>query len=809
MLHDLKHALRVLARAPGFALVVTITLAVGIGANTAIFSVVRGVLLRPLPYREPENLVRVFGRWHQYPTGSVSVPEFVDYAAQARSIASLAAYNTGNANLADDSGPPDRVTAAIASATFLPLLGVATEHGRWFTADEDEAGHEHVMVLSHGSWQRRFGGARDVVGKTVRLDNEAYTIVGILPASFSFPGDVEVWVPYAWAPVDRAEDRRGAHNLRVLARLAPGVTLARAQADFDLLGERLRAAHPQSYPADGGWNPLLVPFHDQIVGEVRLGLWLLIGAAGLVLLIACANVANLLLARVMARAREMSVRAALGARRGHLVRQLLTESLLLSIIGGALGVVLALWGVDVLIALSPDSLPRAGEIRVDGGVLAFSVAVTAATGVLFGLLPALHGSRVDLGEALRAGGRSATSGRPKRLRRLLVVGEVAVAVVVVTAAGLVTRSFARVVRVDPGFPTGNLLTLQVTLPAPNGFSSKADQARFARYFGQAGERLARLPGVVAAGAMSRLPFRDEGADWTFSIEDFPTPPGQMKPDHEFRTVTPGALEALGVPLLRGRLIARDDRLDTQPVVVINQALARKYWHDADPVGRRIMLEDEEDKHWTTIVGVVGDIHELGLDAEIRPTMYYPESQLRYEEKMGLLVRSAIPEDKLAAMARAELEALDPQQPIYDVRPMVERMGQSLERRRFVLVLFELFAGLALLLATVGLYGVMSYTVAQRTREIGVRIALGARGKNVMGLVAREGVTMIGAGVALGIVGAIAVTRVLGGMLFEVSPTDPVALAIAALLLAVVSVVATLVPVRRALRVDPMVVLRDE
>ncbi len=414
---------------------------------------------------------------------------------------------------------------------------------------------------------------------------------------------------------------------------------------------------------------------------------------------------------------------------------------------------------------------------------------------------------MDLADALRTG-RATTSGGPRRLRRLLVVGEVALAMVLVTAAGLVTRSFAGVVRVDPGFPVDNLLTLQVTLPSPNGYASPADEARFASYFNQAAERIGRLPGVVSAGALSRLPFRDEGKDWTFTIEDFPTRPGQMQPDHEFRTATPGALEALGVPLLRGRTVTRADRLDTQPVVVINQSLARMYWHDADPVGRRIML-DQEDEHWTTIVGVVGDVHELGLDAEVRPTLFFPASQIRYEENMGLLVRSAIPADKLAPMVRAELEAIDPQQPVYDIRPMKDRMSQSLERRRFVLVLFELFAGLALLLATVGLYGVMSYTVAQRTREIGVRMALGARRTNVLALVAREGATLIGAGVALGVIGALAVTRVLGGILFEVSPTDPLALTIAALLLAAVSVVATLVPVRRALRVDPMVVLRDE
>jgi len=807
LLRDVRHALRVLARAPGLVTVVALTLAIGIGANTAIFSVVRGVLLRPLPYPQSDRLVRVFDHWNLFPRGSVSVPELFDYRAQLTQLEQVSAYINASGNLTGD-GAPERVAMGRGTASLFPLLGVRPVLGRLFLPEEDQEGHEQVALLTYGFWQRRFGRDTHVVGRWLRIDGLPYLVVGVMPRGFSLGREVDLWTPLSFDATLRSEQRRGAHFLRVLARLRPGATMAQAAADLDVVGARLRAQHPDKYPSDAGWNPVPVPMLDTVVQKVRPSLWLLTGAVGLVLLIACANVANLLLARGSTRHRELSLRAALGAGRWRLVRELLTESLLLAFVGGGLGLLLSLWGVDLLLALGPSDLPRASEIHVDGGVLAFSLAVTVGTGISFGLLPALLVSRVDLHDALRAGARASAGRRPRQLRRALVVAEVALALVLLAGAGLLVRSFARVVHVDSGFRPDHALTLYIALPGPIGQDTDADRARYGRFFRQATERLRQLPGVDAAGAVDILPMSNEDSDNTFQIVDHPRPPDVAPPDEQMRFVTPGFFEALGIPLLRGRAITSDDAPGGTFAVVVNRTFAEQYWPGEDPLGRRIKLDWNRDT-FGTVVGIVGNVHEFGLDAPLKPVMYWAHAQMPYQARMAIVLRSLLPEATLQAAARTELARLDPDQPIYDVRAMSVFLSKSLDARRFALTLLQIFAGLALGLAALGLYGVMAHSVEQRTHEIGVRMALGAQRGNVLGMVAREGARMVGLGLVLGVLGALLATRWLGGLLYQVSPADPLVLLGGAVVLCLASALAAYVPARRAVRVDPMVALREE
>jgi putative ABC transport system permease protein len=806
-LQDLRHTMRMLLRAPGFVAVVVLTLAIGIGANTAIFSVVRSVLLRPLPFPESGRIVRIFDHWNQSPRGSVSVPEILDFRVQVDQLQQISAYIYSGGNVTGD-GTPERITMGQGTASLFPMLGVQPALGRVFTSEEDQEGHEQVALLTYGFWQRRYGGDSRVLGRTLRIDGRTYTVVGVLPAGFQLGVDVQLWVPLSFDPALRSEKKRGQHSMKVLGRLAPGATMAQAQADLDVVGARLRAAHPKNYPSDSGWNPIAVPMLENMVENVRPSLWMLIGAVGLVLLIACANVANLLLARGTTRHRELSVRAALGAGRGRLVRQLLTESLLLSIVGGGLGLLCALWGVDVLVALGPSDLPRAGEIRVDAGVLAFSLGVTFATGIVFGLLPATLGSRVDLHDALRSGTRTSAGRRPRQLRRALVIAEIALAMVLLAGGGLLVRSFARVVQVDPGFDSVNVLTMLVRQPAPLGQATDADQDRYARFYQQATERLRALPGIEAAGAIDILPMNGDDSDNSFQIVGHERPPGVAPPDEQMRFVTPGYFEALHVPLLRGRTIDSSDQKAAPLAVVINKTFARTYWPGEDPIGRRIRL-DWNDETIGTVVGIVGDVHDFGLDHAVKPVMYWAHAQLPLTQRMYVLLRSQLPEATLTQMARAGIAHIDPDQPVSDVEPMTAVVAKSVEGRRFAVILLEVFAALALGLAALGIYGVMAHSVAQRTHEIGVRMALGAQRGNVLGLVAQESARMLIVGLVLGIGGALAVTRFLRSQLYETSPVDPLVICLGVVVLCLASALASYLPARRAARVDPMIALREE
>jgi putative ABC transport system permease protein len=804
----MKRLVRTFRHAPGFFGVVVLTLALGIGANTAIFSVVRGILLRPLPYAEQDQLVGIANRWGTNPgRGEVAVLGLLDLQDQAEKLAAVGAYFATDASLAG-AGTAERVPVALVTTGLLPLLGVAPSRGRWFTAGEDAPGEDHVVILSHGLWNRRFGADPEIVGKELLLDNERYRVVGVMPPTFSFEADVEMFVPLGFTPEMEMASTRDQHFLQVMGRMKPGVTLEEVNAELEVIGARTRAAHPNIYSADSGWRPHAQPLLDNLVEDVRPSLFLLAAAAGLVLLIVCANVASLLLARASTRHRELSVRAALGATRRRLLLQLLGESLALSALGGLLGVLLALWGTEALLALAPGGLPRADEIRLDGLVLAFSVIVTALTGAIFGLIPAWGASRVDVQEALRASGRTASAGRrPRRVRRALVIGETALALILVTSAALVTRSFARVIDVDPGFRPEGVLSLGISLPTSSDASAD-DPTRRAVWFAEAAERLASLPGVTSVGATHRLPFRDGGGNRILDLEGAPTPAGEQRPSAQFRHVTPGYLETMGIPLRSGRTIGREDTTGGLPAAVVSESFARQHWPGREPLGRKLRTSSPQGP-WLTVVGVVGDVRHRSLEQPALPTVYAAAAQEPGLSALSFVLRATVPMDHLAGAVRAELARFDPRQPVHDVMPMTERLARSVQQRRFVLVLFELFAVLALGLAALGLYGVLAHAVTERQREIGVRVALGATRANVLGLVAREGGVLVGVGVALGVAGGLAGTRLLAHLLYDVSPSDPLALIAAIVLLGIAAAVAVWIPARRALRVDPMVALRDE
>jgi putative ABC transport system permease protein len=798
LLQDVRYAARVLVRQPGFAAVAVLTLALGVGANTAIFSVVNAVLLRPLPFAEPDQLVRVYEKRPKLgrTRNVVSAPDFIDWRGQSQTFDSMAAYNGWGASLTGD-GEPQRITGALASADLFRVLRAEPMLGRAFAAEEDRPGAPRVVVISHGLWRRRFGADPSAVGKAVTLGGEPYTVVGVMPPAFQFPDpETEVWAPLALDPQDQSS--RGSHYLSVVARLKTGVTREQAQAEMDAIAGRLE----QQYQVNTGHGVNVFALHDEVVGGVRKSLFVLLGAVGFVLLIACANVANLLLARGAARQAEIAVRTALGASRWRVVRQLLTESLLLFVWGGALGLLLAVWGVDLFVALSPPGTPRVHEIRADAWVFGFTFLVSLATGVVFGLLPALQASKPDLHAALKEGGRDRLGGGSRtRLRGLLVVAEVASAVVLLVGAGLLLKSFVRLRQVSPGFDTANVLTMQLSLP-PSRYRDGASQAAF---FRQLLQRVEALPGVRAAGAVAGLPLTGNMASRYFEIEGRPPRPAGEGLNANFNLASPGYFRALGVPLVSGRQFDERDASGAPEVVVVNETMARRFWPDEDPLGKRLRIANNP---WRTVVGVVADVKNDGLSAEPKPEMFYPllQSPLPF---MTLVVRTDTDPKTLAAAVGREVRAVDADEPVYDVKTMDERLAESVSPQRLTTLLVGVFAALAMTLAGVGIYGVISYSVAQRTREMGVRMALGAQKGDVLKLVLRQGLLLALAGVLIGLAGAFALTRVMSGLLYGVSVTDPATFAGVAVMLTAVALVACLVPALRAARVDPMVALRYE
>jgi putative ABC transport system permease protein len=809
MFQDLRYGARMLLKRPGFTLIAVITLALGIGANTAIFSMVNGVLLRPLPYKEPQRLVMVFAPRPQVQDLPPWAADFVELRDRNQAFEEAAAFRAQALSITG-AGEPEFAGGARVSANLFTLLGIGAIRGRAFLPEEDQPGRNRVVILSHGLWRRRFGSDPQIIGRTISLNDEPHTVVGVappgfqfprkgdLPAPYQFPHEIDLYTPLALTP-ENMNNRRPL-PVPVIARLKPEVGIDQAQAEMIGIAERLRQQYPE---ANRDKSIRLVSFHQQVVGKVKYALLVLLGAVGFVLLIACANVANLLLARAAGRASEIAIRAALGAGRWRLIRQLLTESALLAIVSGALALLVAFWVVDLVQAIVPDNLPRADEIGIDGRVFGFTLLVSLGAGAVFGLLPALQASNAPLNEALKEGGRGSSGSRRHHLRNLLVVSEVALALVLLVGAGLMLRSFIRLISVDPGLDPQNVLTADIMLP--RGKYAPPQQAVF---FQRLLERLRAVPGVQSAGAVYPLPLSGGEEGTGFDIEGQPPAPGEQRAAGQ-RWVSTDYFKALDIQLQKGRVFTESDGAGAPPVLVINDAMARQYWPNEDPIGRRINFERRDGQPvWREIIGVVGDVRHTALDKRSGPEIYLPITQNPWPF-MTLVVRTDGASMNFVAAVRGQVLAIDKGLPISNIHTMEELLERSVSQPRFNLALLAIFAGVALLLAAVGIYGVMSYLVTERTHEIGVRMALGAQARDVLKLVIRQGMTLTLAGVALGLITAFGLTRLIKSLLFGVSATDPMTFAVIAILLAGVALLACWIPARRAAKVDPMIALRYE
>ena len=793
---DLRYGVRTLARRKGFTLAAVASLCVGIGACTAVFSVVDAVLLRPLPYPEPARILELREVNEKGTPIPFAEPNYLDLRAGARTLDSLAQYRPGLTSVTGGAEPArSRVTSA--SADFFRVMGVGPAVGRTFGAGEVGAGNPPVAVVSHGFWQRMLGGRRDFDAVSLKIFDWSFTVVGVMPPDFDYPRGTEVWIPREVFP---AQTSRTAHNWSVVARMRPGVGLDEARADLREFGARLRGEH------GGGVDAASVsatPIQEFMVGDVRKLLLLLTGAVGLLLLIACANVANLLLAQATARRKEVAVRAALGATRLRLLRQFVTESVLLTVCAGVLGVLLSYWGVDLIISLNSRGLPRAEQVAVDLRALGVAFGLSLLTALALGLVSALRDSDRGLQHDLRGSGRGLTPGRGgSRLRSALVVTQVALTLVLTAGAALLGRGFLQILSVDPGFRRESAVALSVSLPTAQGDEQRRRQLLFHE---QLLERLGNIPGVVAAGGVNSLPITGSGSNGTFLIDNDPSRTGYA----EYRIASRGYFEAMGVPLLEGRLFAPEDRPDSTHVAVISRSLARKVWPGQSPLGQRVQFGNMDgDRRLLHVVGVVGDVRERGLDADVSPALYAHSLQRQLLTNFSYVIRADGDQSALISAARAELRALDPNVPVV-VRTLEEIVSSSLDGRRFSLVILAVFACAALALAVTGVYGVMSYAVAQRSHEIGVRVALGAQRRDVLGLVLRRGMMLALIGVGAGLLAAFASTRLMSGLLYGVSPNDPLTLLAVSALLFAVSFFACLIPAYRATRVDPVVALKCE
>ncbi len=795
MVRDVRYAIRQLVRTPGFTAIAILTLALGIGATSAIFSVVNAVLLRPLPYPHPESLVRVHEMVQPFGRFSVAPASFLDWRQQNTVFEHIAAYNATGATLQTASGP-ERVQGTLVSWDLFDLLQVAPAVGRTFRPDEDVPGKDRVIVVSHGLWQRRFNGDPKILGKSVTLNGAPVTVVGVMPASFTFSGESEFWRPLALNP---SRATRGGHFLAVIARLKPGVTVERAGTEMRTIAERLAVQYPESSANE---SAEVIGLHANMVEHIRSALLIILAAVGALILIACANVANLLLVRASIRGKEIAIRIALGAGRLRLILQMLAESVVLALAAGFVGVLIAYWGIRPIQTLSAGSIPRAGSIAIDGTVLAFALAVSVATGILFGLAPAWQASRATIGSVLKDGGRSSTASGGRWIRNALLVAEVAMSVVLLVTATLLLRSFSRLIHVDPGFRSEHVLSFRVALPN-NAYSD--DHLKIA-FFDRLMERLEGLPDVTAAGMIQTLPMRGDYL-LSFTIEGRPPVGPNQEPSANHRVISPEYFKAMGIPLLRGRVFTRDDRDKSPMVAIVDQAFVDRYFPDQDPIGQGLDIGNGTDGFYK-IVGVVGNVRQDSLDSNPSPTMYVPHTQDVFGS-MWVVVRAKSEPTQLSAAARQAVRDIDNGLPAFAMTPLGDVVSESVAQRRFSMLLIALFASVALILAAVGLYGVVSYGVSQRTQEIGLRMAIGAQRHDVLRLVVGNGMkfAMIGAGI--GVACALALSRVAATMLFELTPFDPVSYSSTAAVLLAVAIVACYVPARRAMQVDPIVALRAE
>ena len=806
MTNDILYALRGLIRTPLFSAVAVLTLALGIGANTAIFTVVNGVLLRPLPYPDSERLMMLwtYNPRQGFDKDVATYPNFDDWRKTSQGFERISGY-MGPSFTLTGLGDPAQIRGAVVTPEFFETMAMRPALGRVFAAADGAPGAGQTAVISHRFWQSRLGGDRAVTGRTITLNGASYEVIGVMPESFAHPQDAEVWTPMtptgAYGPLFT---QRGSFWLTVIGRLKPGVSRAAAQSEMDAIASRLE----RQYPENTGLGVRLVPLHDEIVGDVRQALLILLGAVCLVLLIACANVANLLLTRSSARQRELAIRAALGAGRVRLLRQMLTESIVLAVVGGAAGVLLAAWSIDLLQSLAPPGLPRLSGIQIDLRVLGYALAAALATGLLFGIAPALVAAGTTAGGQLKEGGRGGSDGiRGRRFRYVLAVAELAVALVLLIGAGLLVRSIVALNSVHPGFATRDVLALRVDLPRLK-YSEPAQTVAFVR---QLSDRLASLPGVQSTGAGSSLLLSRLPQSATISIEgrpavdrttqDLPVP---------YDAVTPGFFRTLQIPLVRGRMLNDADSAQAQPVAVVNESFVRRFFAGEDPVGKRVTFDDPTAPgfRWTTIVGVVADTYRGGFNRPAWAEIYFPHQQAA-DRRMYVFARTSGDPTVLARAAQAEVWAIDRDQPVASVSTVAETIAQSEANRRFVTLLLGIFSAVALVLAAIGVYGVLAYATAQRTQEIGIRMALGADRRAVLRMVLGGGMKLAGAGLAIGIAGAFALTQVLSGLLFDVSARDPLTFVVVPAALAAVALLASWIPARRAVRVEPGVALKGE
>jgi putative ABC transport system permease protein len=802
LLTDLRYGLRQLLRSPGFTALAILTLSLGIGATTAVFSVINPVLLRPLPYPHPERIVTLWERGDDSDESNTGYATFLDVRQLATSFDGISAMSSWQPTL-QGGAEAERLSGQRVTREFFSVLGVRPELGRDFTEAENVRGQHFVAILSHGLWQRRFGGDRSLIGRPITLNGIAYTVVGVMPKSFESMLDptAQLWAPLAYDASLRWACRTCRH-LRMVGRLKEGTDLASAKRELDLVSARLVAEHPTEYSATGMF---VVPLQTRLTRAVRPALLAVLGAVGFVLLIACANVSSLLLGRAMQREGEFAIRGALGAGRQRVVRQLLTESVLLALLGGLGGVVLAWWGVRGLVAIAPASLPRLQAIGIDLGVLGFTAAVSLASGLLFGLIPAFATSRPDLFTALRPGGRHTGQKSRRVARAILVMGEVALALMLLVGAGLLLRSLRRLLDVDPGFEPRQLLTMEVQTTGPRYEDEDAVRA----FFSRAADAVRAIPGVERAGWSSQLPLGGNFDRYGVTIEGKPLPNPANAPSADRYAVTPGYLEAMRIPLKRGRTIRPDDARGRPGIVLINEAFAKQDWPGGEALGARIQLGGP-DAPWRTVVGVVGDVHHVSLDEKQAPQVYLPEVQwLGADDAMVLAVRTRGDPATTAAAVREAIRSVDRDLPILNVATMEEVVTNTADQRRFAFILFEGFALVALLLAAAGIYGVLAGSVTARTREIGIRSALGASRSGLLKLVIRQGLVLTAAGITAGIMGALLLTRFLRGLLFGVGAQDPVTFVGVVLVLAVVALAACLAPALRATRVSPLEALRSE